>query len=92
VQQSVHASKNVGRCLVLCQSDRFVFNNPSVYTKFGTNPSMMNALKIMSATPHYPCCSGDFIPQGSNVILKSREMPKASLSTLCKYDVSFSEV
>jgi hypothetical protein len=77
---------------VLCQPGRFVFNHPCLYMKVGTSPQMMNALKMMSGTPGSLCCSGDFKPEGRNVIMMSRRMPKASLSTLCEYVVSLSEV
>ena len=91
VQQSEHGFKDVSRCLVLYQPDRFVFNQPCLYTKVGNNPSMMSALK-MNSTPHSPCCSGDFKPEGRNVILMSMRMLKVSLSTLCKCGISLSEV
>jgi len=52
---------------------------------------MMNALKMMTAIPASPCPE-DLRPEGRNVILMSRRMPKASLPTLCKWDVSLSKV
>ena len=92
MQQSEHGSKDVSRCLVLYQPDRFVFNHPCLYTKVANNPSMLSDLKMMSSTPHSPCCSGDFKPEGRNVILMSMRMLNASLSTLCKFGISLSEV
>ena len=92
MQQSEHGSKDVSRCLVLYQPDRFVFNHPCLYTKVGNNPSVMSDLKMMSSTPHSPCCSGDFKPEGRNVILMSMRMLNASLSTLCKCGTSLNEV
>lgn len=69
-----------------------LFNNPCLYTKVGTTPLMMNALKMMSAASGSTCCSGNFKSEGRTVIMMSRRMPKASLFTLCKSDVSLSEV
>ena len=92
VQHFEHGSENVGGCLVICQPGRFVFNHPCLDTKVGTTPLMIKAMKMMSATPNSPCCSGDLKPEGRNVILMSTGMSKASLSTLCKCDVSLSQV
>ena len=92
MQQSEHRSKDFSRCLLRCQPDRFVFNHPCLYTKVGNNPSGMSDLKMMSSTPHSLCCSGDFKPEGRNVILMSMRMLNASLSTLCKFGISLSEV
>ena len=92
MQQSEHGSKNMGRYLVLCQPGRFVLNHPCLYTKVVTTPLMKNALKMMSAASGSTCCSGNFKSEGRTVIMMSRRMPKASLFTLCKSDVSLSEV
>ena len=92
MQHSEHGSKDFSRSLLHCQPDRFVFNHPCLYTKVGNNPSGMSDLKMMSSTPHSLCCSGDFKPEGSNVILMSMRMLNASLSTLCKFGISLSEV
>lgn len=91
MQQSEHSTKNVGGCLVLCQPGRFVFNHLCLVTKIGTIPLMMNALKMMTAIPASPC-SGDLRPEGRKVILMSGRISKASLSTLCKWDISLSKV
>ena len=92
MQHSEHGSKDFSRCLLRCQPDRFVFNHPCLYTKVGNNPSGMSDLKMMSSTPHSPCCSGDFKPEGRNVILMSMRMLKSFLSTLRKCGISLSEM
>lgn len=82
----------VGGCLLLWQPFRFVFNYLCPGTKAGTTPLMMNVLKMTTSIPASPCCSRDIKPEGSNVILMSRRMLKASLSSLGKWDVSLRKV